>query len=261
MTDDYRLLLDGIAPLRKIAVAFSGGADSALLLRAALDSLGSGNVLALTAVTPLMTDTERREAAETARIMGTRHIEAALDPLALPEVRENTPKRCYYCKLAIFSALLDTARREGFEVLCDGQNADDEGVYRPGRRAALELGVVSPLSGFTKAQIREMASDAGLSAASKPASPCLATRVPYGTAITPEALERIARGEAWLKARGYEVCRVRDHGTLARIEVINPAAMHGESGFAEFFTALGYEFVTVDAQGYRSGCYDKKYSI
>lgn len=254
----YPTLLASLAPLRRAAVAYSGGVDSALLLRAAIEALGSENVLALTAVTPLMTPGERRDAAATAHDIGARHIEVGLDPLALPEVAENTPLRCYHCKKAIMGALLARAAQEGFALLCDGQNSDDAGVYRPGRRASAELGVLSPLKAYSKAQIRVMAAALGLSAASKPASPCLATRIPYGTAITPEALGRIAAGEAWLRERGYDVCRVRDHGNLARIEVENPAQLVSESGLAEKFSAIGYDFVTVDVRGYRSGCYDEK---
>lgn len=249
-------LEDTFTAYDRVAVAFSGGVDSSLLLISACKTLGAENVLALTARSSLTTSEELERAAELAGKIGAKHIGVEIEPLELPEVAENTPMRCYHCKKAIYSALIQKAAMEGFGVLLDGQNADDESSYRPGRKAATELGVVSPLKMLSKNEIREAVRKYGLSEADKPASPCLATRIPYGTRITAEALRRIEAYEEWIRERGYEIVRVRHHGELARIETDVPLRLIGEKGLAEEGKRLGYNFITIDAEGYRSGCYD-----
>lgn len=206
----------------KCALAFSGGTDSALLLCEAR-RLGA-DVKAYFVKGPFQPQFELEDARRLAKELGAEMEVIETDVLALPEVAENGPRRCYYCKRAIFSLIFERARRDGYESVIDGTNASDQVDDRPGMQAIAELGVLSPLRmcGVTKAQVRELSAEAGLFTARKPSYACLATRVPTGTAITREALEKVERGEEALREMGFSDLRLRLEGTGARLEL--PAA-------------------------------------
>ena len=206
----------------KCALAFSGGTDSALLLCEAR-CLGA-DVKAYFVKGPFQPQFELEDARRLAKELGAEMEVIETDVLALPEVAENGPRRCYYCKRAIFSLIFERARRDGYDTVIDGTNASDQVDDRPGMQAIAELGVLSPLRmcGVTKAQVRELSAEAGLFTARKPSYACLATRVPTGTAITREALEKVERGEEALREMGFSDLRLRLEGTGARLEL--PAA-------------------------------------
>ena len=206
----------------KCALAFSGGTDSALLLCEAR-RLGA-DVKAYFVKGPFQPQFELEDARRLARELGAEMEVIETDVLALPEVAGNGPRRCYYCKRAIFSLIFERARRDGYDTVIDGTNASDQVDDRPGMQAIAELGVLSPLRmcGVTKAQVRELSAEAGLFTARKPSYACLATRVPTGTAITREALEKVERGEEALREMGFSDLRLRLEGTGARLEL--PAA-------------------------------------
>ena len=206
----------------KCALAFSGGTDSALLLCEAR-RLGA-DVKAYFVKGPFQPQFELEDARRLAKELGAEMEVIETDVLALPEVVENGPRRCYYCKRAIFSLIFERARRDGYDTVIDGTNASDQVDDRPGMQAIAELGVLSPLRmcGVTKAQVRELSAEAGLFTARKPSYACLATRVPTGTAITREALEKVERGEEALREMGFSDLRLRLEGTGARLEL--PAA-------------------------------------
>lgn len=256
----YDRLVRNLERFGVLAVAFSGGVDSVLLLDVATEALGKDRVAAITVRGVNFPEREGREADEFAAGLGVRHVVARWDAMALAEFVENGPERCYHCKRDIFGLALTVAREHGAEALADGANVDDEGDYRPGARAARELGVVSPLreSGLGKAAIRELLRLRGRAVWEKPSFACLASRIPYGTAITAEALARVERAEAYLAGLGFGNIRVRDHGGLARIEL--------ERGDRERFCRedlwervdeelrrLGYLYVALDLRGYRTG--------
>ena len=250
-----------------IALAFSGGTDSSFLL-AILKELHDETAFPLAAFymqTVFQTESELEQARKTAAGTGFGLAVFQCDPLSLPELRTNPPDRCYLCKRHLFGQFLDAARSRGLETLIDGTNADDLQVYRPGRKALRELGVVSPLSelGFTKAEIRQFAAERGLDCAKKPSMPCLATRFEYDTELTPELLERTGRGEELIrKLLPPETdVRLRVHGPLARIEV-SPAALQlvldRRNEISTGLKRFGFKFLTLDLEGFRSGCYDTK---
>ena len=248
----------GRAP--KAAVAFSGGVDSSLLLRLAADILGRPNVVAVTGVSQTYTKEERTSARRFARALGVKHVLIETDELACRAFARNPGDRCYHCKKELFCKISDLARRRGLPVLLDATNADDLADYRPGRRAAAEAGVVSPfvLAGWTKKDIRAVSKRLGLASWDKPANPCLASRVPYGTPITADVLERIHAGETVLRKLGFAVVRLRHHGPVARVEVpagdfarlLRPATARK---IAASLKALGYHWVALDIEGYRMG--------
>ncbi|MCS7259771.1 MAG: ATP-dependent sacrificial sulfur transferase LarE [Anaerolineae bacterium] len=252
--------------MARVAVAYSGGTDSTLLLKVACDVLGHEHVLALTAVSPSQPASEREEAGALARHIGVRH--ALIETHELDDARyvENTLERCYFCKRVILEALIRYASREGFNVVVDGANADDLHDHRPGSRAAREWGVRSPLqeAGLTKAEIREWARALGLPNWDKPAAACLASRVPYGTPITAELLRRIEQAEAAVRRLGVRQLRVRHHGNLARIEVEPPdfvTILERRAEVIQALRALGYAYVTLDLAGYRSGSMHDAYRL
>jgi uncharacterized protein len=242
-----------------VLVAFSGGVDSTLLLKAAVEGLGE-RALAVTASSPIHAAFEVEEASCLAREIGARHRVIEADPLASEHVAGNPPDRCYHCKKGLFSSLLELAREEGLSAVVEGSNEDDRGDYRPGMKALAELGVRSPLreAGLTKAEIREISRELGLPTWDKPPYACLATRIPYGERLTPERLRRIDAAEQFLRDVGLKQVRVRDHGQVARIEVSEAEAElvmreENRTRIAARLRSLGYDFVTLDLEGYRSG--------
>ncbi len=246
-----------------MVVAYSGGVDSTLLLRVAVEVLGE-RALAVTASSQTYPAQEVAEALCLAGELGARLREIHTEELAHEEFASNPPERCFYCKQELFGKLVEMAREEGLPAVADGSNVDDTGDYRPGMRAAAELGIRSPLreAGFTKADVRELSKELGLPTWDKPSFACLASRFPYGERITPENLGRVGAAEQVLRELGFRQVRVRHHGDSARIEVgpedlgraIEPE--HRERIVSEL-TKLGYLYVTLDLEGYRTGSMNK----
>ena len=261
---DYPDLCRRLHALESVLVAYSGGVDSTLVLRAALDSLGPERVLAVTVVSPLRPADEGPHCQQLAARLGARHQVIPANELTIPAVAANRADRCYHCKHHIFSLCLQMARTQGLAQVVDGTHAGDSRGYRPGRRALQELGIVSPLcdGGLDKAAIRELARQLGLPVWDRPAAPCLATRFPYDTPLTAAALQRVGRCEQWLRTQGFTSLRVRDHGTLARIEI--PPAQWPQlldpslrQALLLFFRAEGYQQISLDLEGLVSGGLDR----
>lgn len=244
-----------------MAVAFSGGVDSTFLLKAAKDTLGRGNVLAVTAVSETYPSRELREARKLAKAIGVRHIVIKTRELGDPKFRKNPPRRCYYCKKELFRSMKRLIAKEGFRHIADAANYDDRKDFRPGALAAKEEGVISPLkeARFTKDDIRSLSKKMGLPTWDKPSCACLASRIPYYEAITGRKLRMIDRGEDILRGKfSFRQVRVRCHGDIARIEVdARELGRFFKGNFsaeiAGCFRRLGFKYVAVDLQGYRTG--------
>ncbi len=244
----------------QVAVAFSGGVDSTLLLKVARDLLDSERVLAITVQSDFVPAGDIREAQEFCLQEGIRHKIVTLDPLLYYDVRTNPAERCYFCKRLVFGKLRELAGSVGIVHLLDGSNVDDLGDYRPGQRAVKELGVLSPLleAGFTKADVRVLSAELGLKTASKPSAACLASRIPYGEELTVAKLRRVEAAENFLHEEGFPQVRVRSHGDLARIELpIEELTTFMAEGHyektAQQLKELGFGYVTLDLEGYRMG--------
>ena len=250
-----------------LAIAFSGGVDSVFLLKTAVDILGH-NVIALTVAADNFPGWEQREAEAFAKALDIRHVIIPWDALTSPDFVENGPDRCYFCKKELLLRMLKTAREHGVPCLADGSNADDDNDYRPGTRAARELGIVSPLreAGLTKREIREQLREAGIAAWDKPSFACLASRFPYGMTITREGLRRVEMAENFFLGMGFRNIRVRHHGDLARIEL---DASERERFFVEDLwnkvdtelCRIGYRYSALDLRGYRTGSMNESLSL
>jgi uncharacterized protein len=243
----------------KVLVAFSGGVDSALLLKVAAQALGK-NVLAVIARSETYPEREVRAARTLARRLGVRHRVIKTEELRNPAFAENSPLRCYYCKQELFSRLKEIAAADSIPYVLDGSNFDDRGDFRPGAKAGKELGVRSPLreARLTKAEIRQLSRFLGLPTWDKPSLACLASRFPYYTRVEAETLVRVGRAEDFLRKLGLSQVRVRHHGETARIEV--PPGEFGKilarddgAEVARRLKKLGYTYVTLDLEGYRTG--------
>jgi uncharacterized protein len=245
--------------LPSVIVAFSGGVDSAYLAYVATTVLGR-DALCVTADSPSYPERHRQTALRLAQSFGFNHEIIPTTEVDLPEYRANGVDRCYHCKHELFTQLERLAAARGVSVVVDGNNADDRGDYRPGRQAAREFGVRSPLdeAELTKADIRELSRRAGLPVWDEPASACLSSRIPYHSAVTPEKLDMIERAEAILHDLGFRGCRVRHHDTVARLELTEQQlsrALEPEirAKLVRDLKAIGYQYISLDLQGYRSG--------
>lgn len=242
-----------------VIVAYSGGVDSALVAAVAATALGD-RALAVTAVSPSLAPGELEGARELAAEIGVRHRSVRTSETSRPEYLANGTDRCYHCKSELYDVLAAVAAESGHQVVVSGANADDLGDYRPGLRAAEERGVRHPLieAGLAKPDVRAAARRLGIPAWDKPSSACLSSRIPFGVRITVEELSRVGRAERSLKELGYRQCRVRVHGDLVRIEVeARDLVRLAEPGMRErviiAMKALGFRFVTLDLEGFRSG--------
>ncbi len=252
-------LLASLRALDSLLVAFSGGADSAYLAWAAHQALGQ-RALAITALSASFSEHDRRESERFAAAAGIRHEVIRTEEFANPLYVANSADRCYHCKDELFEKMEAFARARGFSAIAYGINADDTHEFRPGHRAAAEHKILAPLldAGLHKNEIRELSRRAGLSTWDRPAAACLSSRVAYGTAVTPELLARIEAGETFLRELGFRQFRLRVHGELARIEIASDelgGALNAEifARISEHLKSLGFQFVTLDLEGYRTG--------
>jgi uncharacterized protein len=242
-----------------VLVAFSGGVDSSFLLHVAHELLGD-RALAITFVSPFLSRNEKKRAILFCKEKGIKHIILEADPLKVEPIRANPPDRCYYCKKELYTRALDEARRIGAVHLVDGTQLSDDSDHRPGRRALKELKIRSPLAeaGLDKKQVRQLSRELGLSSWNLPPMACLASRIPYGTALDLESLARIEAAEEFLFEEGFFLVRVRDHNKTARIELtLDEIERLSDADLRErlvsHFKSLGYVAVTLDLEGYRTG--------
>jgi len=259
VTEKKKRLIRLLRDTGSLLVAYSGGVDSTLLLALAHEAL-DGRVAAATAISEILPARERELAEAFTRKRGIEHHFVPWDVTSLPAFLSNGPDRCYHCKRSLFKEFMAMARERGIRDVAHGANVDDLKDYRPGQRAAAEMGILSPLIdvGLTKVEIRHLLKAMGLSLWNKPATVCLASRVPYGSPITSEKLKMVDEAEAFLMERGISPCRVRHHGAVARIEVArSDLAIVMENGFREDalrrFKDIGFIHVALDMEGYVSG--------
>jgi pyridinium-3,5-biscarboxylic acid mononucleotide sulfurtransferase len=257
LTDRIDELMRSITPLGSAIVAFSGGVDSSVVAALAAKAL-AGRALAVTAVSPALASGELAGAREVADAVGIAHESITTDELARAGYRQNNRYRCYHCKTELYDRLLALATARGYEALLSGANADDSGDWRPGLRAAAEHGVRHPLleAGVGKEEVRQLARLLGVPSAEKPASPCLASRLPYGTPVTPAILAQVDQAEKALRALGYSVLRVRHYGDLGHVEFAEEELSHALRAREEVEAAVvaaGYSRVEIDETPFRSG--------
>lgn len=245
---------------QRVLIAYSGGVDSMFLLKVAVDTLGAEQVLAGIGVSESLAQTEYDSALEMSRSLGVPVEEIHPREMANPHYRANQADRCYHCKMELYRLLSDLARQKGYDAVLCGTNADDKADYRPGRQAAEKQDIVSPLelAGLSKDDIRTLSRSLDLPTWDKPAQPCLASRLAYGVEITPQRLQQVEKAEAFLREMGWRELRVRHHGNLARIEVPAEkiellASKDLREKIVAFFRGIGFTYVSLDLQGFRSG--------
>jgi uncharacterized protein len=258
--EKYKSLQDSLRKLEGVVVAYSGGVDSTFLLKAAVDTLGADRVLACIGVSPSLAQSQHDQAIKYAALIGAQLVEIPVDELDDENYSANRADRCFHCKSYLYRAIQKVGQENGYAHLVCGSNYDDQDDYRPGNRAALDQGVHSPLmdAQLTKAEIRLLSKEADLPTADLPASPCLASRMSYGLEITSQRLSQIEQAEDFLRSLGFQEFRVRHHDTIARIEVLpQDLARMLEPTWREAiltqFKSIGFQYVTVDLQGFRSG--------
>lgn len=259
LTGKLESLRNILSNLESVLIAFSGGVDSTFLLRVASEVLKE-NIVAVTASSEIFPSSECDEARRIAESLGVKHIVIVTNELDNPDFTSNPPDRCYHCKKGLFVELSERAKELGLAHIIEGSNFSDINDYRPGMKAVKEFNVRTPLkeAGLTKAEIRTLSKGMNLPTWNKPASPCLSSRIPYGSEITREKLQRIELGERFLRGFGIKTLRVRDHDDIARIETPRDS-MHmlldsvRADEIVGRFRSLGYVYVAIDLQGYRTG--------
>ena len=259
LEEKQRKLEGSLRAVDSLLVAYSGGVDSSYLAFAAHRVLGA-KMLAVTALSPSYSESDRLQAAEIVRRFGIPHEFVRTEEVQNPAYRANNPDRCYFCKDELFSKLDALVQERKFSAVAYGMNVEDQGDWRPGQRAAHEHRVLAPLfdAGLKKVEIRELARRAELPVWDRPASACLSSRIAYGVEVTPERLSVVEKGEEALRSMGFRQFRVRHHDDIVRIEISPeelPRALRGETAkkFVEIFKSLGFKFVTLDLEGYRQG--------
>lgn len=263
----YQKLQDVLEGLGKVVVAYSGGVDSTYLLKAAVDTLGAENVLACIGVSASLAQSQHDQAIESAKIIGVKVLETPIDEVQDSSYSANKADRCFHCKSHLYGILIKIAKEKGYDSVVCGSNFDDKDDFRPGNRAAKVFGVHCPLMDveLTKPDIRELSKQVDLPTADMPASPCLASRISYGLEVTEQRLKQIEDAEDFMRSLGLVEFRVRHHDTVARIEV-NPqdldkvTAEPARSQIVDKLKTLGFKFVTVDLQGFRSGALNESLS-
>jgi uncharacterized protein len=258
--EKYNSLRSILKTLGRAVIAYSGGVDSAFLLKAAVDTMGAENVIACIGVSPSLADSQKTIALDTAEFIGIAVRQIRLGELDDTSYSANNADRCFHCKSHLYRSLAEIAKAEGIEHILCGSNLDDEDDFRPGNRAALDFAVRAPLAQarLTKTDIRALSRKLGLATADMPASPCLASRISYGLEVTAERLNQVERAEDFLRLQGFVEFRIRHHGDVARIEVAAEDIKKiveepSRAVIVEKFKSLGFKFITVDMQGFRSG--------